>query len=322
VPRNTGGMKRSEAVALVAAAVLQAPVAVRAQQARPKLRVGANPGESLAEGLYATDGGFFTKAGIDAETVTLPNGGAMTAAIVGGAVDIAPSNIASIAAAHAHGLQLNLFAPSTVVSSAVPATTQIVVLKDSPLRAPKDFVGKTFALSTLRDLQQAAVMTWLDKNGVDSKAVNFTEIVPPEMMPALAAKRVDAAVLVEPFLSSSRADVREIARPYDALGSHLLTFGFIANKGWYDANPPLVPKVVAVIRQTAVWANHDHAGTAAILARALKMTPESFANLNRQSYEEGKLDPAAIQPIIDAAAHYGFLPRDFPASELFAPNAG
>ena len=313
-------MKRSEALALVSVALLQFPNVVRAQLARPKLRVGGNYGESLAEGIYAIEGGFFARAGIDAEMVIVPNGGAMTAAIVSGAIDIGPSNIASIAAAHGHGLELNLFAPSTVVSSSAPATTAVVVLKDSPLRVPKDFIGKTFALSTLRDLQQAAVMTWLDKSGVDSKAVNFTEIVPPQMMPALQAKRVDAVVLVEPFLSAARADVRSIARPYDSLGSHLLTFGFIANKSWYADNSVLVPKVIAAIRQTAAWANHDHAATAAILAKALKLAPEAFVTINRQSFEEGKLDPSMIQPIIDAAAHYGFLPHDFSATDLFAPN--
>lgn len=309
-------MRRSDALAL-AAAFAAAPLAAGAQ-GRPKLRVGGNPGESLAEGVYAYDGGFFAKVGIDAELVTLPNGGAMTEAVVAGAIDIAPSNIASIAAAHVRGLQLNLFAPSTVIASSAPATTALVVLADSPIRGPKDFVGKTIGLSTVRDLQQAAVMAWLDHNGVDSRQATFAEVVPPEMMPTLTAKRVDAVMLVEPFLSASRATIRAVARPYDVLGNRLMTFGWIASKTWYAANAALIPKVRTALQMTARWANRDHPATATILAKYAGIPREKFLTMNRQQFGDGPLDPSMIQPIIDAAAHYGFLPRDFPATELFA----
>lgn len=312
-------MKRSAAMALLASAALARPRGAKAQETRPKVRVGANAGESLAEGLYLWASGYLPKAGIDVELVTLPNGGAMTQGIVSGAVDIAPSNIASIAAAHAHGLQLNLFAPSTIIASNSPPTTALAVLKDSAIRGPKDFVGKTIGLSTLRDLQQAAVMAWLDKNGVDSKQAVFVEIVPPQMMPSLVAKRIDAAMLVEPFLSDSRDQTRNVSRPYDALAARLMTFGWIASTDWYEKNQALIPRVVAAIRQTAQWANRDRAATAQVLAKYSGIPLEHFATINRQVYGE-KLDPAMIQPIIDAAAHYGFLPHGFPASELFAPH--
>jgi NitT/TauT family transport system substrate-binding protein len=276
----------------------------------------------VAEGIYAREGGFFAKAGIDAELVTVTNGGAMTAAIVSGDLDIGPSNVASISAAYIRGLQLNLFAPSVVISSAAPATTIIAVTKDSPLRAAKDFNGKTFACSTVRDLQQAAVMTWMDKNGGDSKSATFVEIPNPDQVAALQAKRVDAAVLVEPFLSAAQDSTRFVARPYDSLGKQLMTFGWIANKNWYDGNPVLVRKVVDAVHATAQWANRNHAATAAILASLSKIPAETILSMHRQVFAETKLDPAIIQPIIDASAHYGFLPRDFPAAELFAPNAG
>jgi NitT/TauT family transport system substrate-binding protein len=312
-------MKRSRAVAVISAAALFPNIA-RAQD-MPKLRVGYSPaGESLAQGIYAADGGFFAKAGIDVELIPVTNGGAMTAGIVGGAIDIGPSNVASMAAAYAHGLRLNLFAPSIIISSTAPPTTIIAVRSDSPLRTAKDFAGKTIACSTLRDLQQAAVMTWLDKNGGDSKATQFAEIPNPDQLPALAAKRVDAACLVEPFISIVKSDTREIARPYDSFGKQIMTFGWIANKAWYDGNPALVKKVTAALRDSARWANANQAATAQIESKYSKVAVETIVAQNRQLFGDGKLDPRLIQPIIDAAARYGFLPQQFPASALFAPN--
>jgi NitT/TauT family transport system substrate-binding protein len=308
-------MKRSQAIVLGVAACA-APLAARAQA--PKIRIGVNPGESLSEGMLAQGGGFFTRAGLDVELVTVPNGGAMTSGIVSGSIDAGPSNVASIAAAYVRGLQLNLFAPSVIVASSAPPTTVIAVAKDSPLRAAKGFNGKIFALSTVHDLQQAAVMTWLDKNGADSKSVQFIEIPNVEQLAALSAKRVDAALLVEPFLTAARNEIRIIARPYDSLAGRLMTFGWIANKAWFDGNPATVQRLVGAIRATATWANRNHDATAAIISSASGISLDTFKGMNRQMFSDGKLDPAMIQPIIDASARYGFLTRAFPAAELFA----
>jgi NitT/TauT family transport system substrate-binding protein len=304
-------MKRRNALALIGAAVA-APATARAD-APAKLRVGYSAsGESLAQGLYAQEGGFFAKAGIDVELIAIANGGAMTAALVSGAIDVGPSNVASMAAAYGHGLRLNLFAPSIIISSAAPPTTIIAVPNDSPIRAARDFDGRTVACNTLRDLQQAAVMSWLDKNGGDAKAVRFIELPNADQLGALAAKRIDAACLVEPFLSSAKNDTRFIGRPYDSLGKTLMTFGWVANAGWYGANPELRKKLVA---------NKNPAQTAAINSAYSKVPLEQLTSQNRQLFAEGKLDPRLIQPIIDASARYGFLPQPFQASELFAPNA-
>jgi len=311
-------MKRIEALAAGAAAALL-PQLVRAQTA--PVRVGyASFGESLSQGLYARDGGFFAKGGINVDLIAVDNGAAMTAAIVSGAMDIGPSNVASMAAAYGHGLHLNLFAPSIIISSSAPPTTVIGVPIDSPLRSPKDFAGKTIALNSLGDLQQAAVMTWLDQNGGDSKSVSFVEVHNPEQLCALATKRVDAACLVEPFISSVKGGVRFIGRPYDSLGKQIMTFGWIANKAWYDANPAPVRSVVVALRDTARWANHNPAATAAINSKYSKMPVAEITAQNRQIFADGKLDPHLIQPIIDASARYGFLPQQFAASALFAPG--
>ncbi len=310
-------MNRTTALTIFAAAIAMLPAAARAQSGS-KLRVGVNGGESLSEGLLADGGGFFARAGLDVELVPITNGGAMTAGIIAGAIDIGPTNIASIAAAHIHGLQLNLFAPSVIVSSSAPPTTVICVPKDSVAHAAKDFVGKTIALSTLRDLQQAAVMTWLDANGCDSKSVSFIEIPTGAQVAALHQKRIDAAVLVEPYLTAAKAETRWIGRPYDSLGSQLMTFGWIANTQWYSANGAVVEKLVPAIRATAIWANHNHDATAAIISKASKVPLDAFRTMARQVFSEGVLDAAMIQPIIDASARYGFFPHSFAASELFA----
>ena len=100
-----------------------------------------------------------------------------------------------------------------------------------------------------------------------------------------------------------------------------MTFGWIANKAWYDANPALVKTLVAALRDAARWANRNPAATAAIISKYSKVPVAAIMTQHRQQFADGKLDPRLIQPInIDAAAHYGFLPQTFAATDLFAPN--
>jgi hypothetical protein len=46
-----------------------------------------------------------------------------------------------------------------------------------------------------------------------------------------------------------------------------------------------------------------------------KIDPEIALRMNRAPYSE-RLDPAQIQPVIDAAAKYGALPAPFPAASF------
>jgi NitT/TauT family transport system substrate-binding protein len=292
------------------------PRAASAQTA-PHIRVGSSTtGESFMEGTYAEDGGFLRKAGLDAEVSAFVNGGLATAAVIGGSVDVAISNTGSIAAAHIRGLPIVLIAPSAMNVPTPRPTTALAVVNDSPISAARDLAGKTVGLSTMRDLQQAAVMAWVDKNGGDGKAVNFVEVPNAQQDAALTSKRIDAALLVEPFISAARSDVRVVGVPYEALAPRLLTTAWIANANWLEANAPTAQRFTAAIHATALWANGNRNVTAVLLAKYTKLPPEIVATMGRATYGE-TLDPALIQPVLDASSRYGFLPRRFAAAELF-----
>jgi NitT/TauT family transport system substrate-binding protein len=285
----------------------------------PTVRLVGATGEAMAQGYYALRADLFAPAGVMVELNNLTNGGQTTAAVVSGAADVGITNIGSMANAHVRGVQFYLIAPSAVARDSGAPTTAITVLRDSPIRTARDLAGKTVAVSTLHDLQQAATMAWIDKNGGDSRAVSFVEIPVSTQVSALGTKRVDAAVLVEPFLVQAREQTRVIGTPYGALAPALLTHGWVANKGWYDANGPTVKKLLGAIRASAIWANRNPEATAQMLATLTKLDPDVIHRMGRLAFGE-TLDAGQIQPTIDASARYGFLPRAFPASELFAPG--
>lgn len=314
-------MKRSQALGLTSTALAAATLQLSPAAAQTaSVRVGAGIGDNFGEPLFASDGGFFARYGIDADILTLGSGGALTAALAGGSLDVTISNIASIAQAHFRGLPISLIAGSSIYSADAPPTTAVLVLKDSPFRAAKDLIGKTLAMTTLHDTEQAAVMAWFDKNGVSPTLVNYVELRLPDQMPALKSHRVDATLTSEPWTTAAlQDDARILCKPYDVLARRLQTTAWVARNDWLDANKPVARRLVAAIHDTAVWANHNRPATAVILEKYSKMSADTIGKLTRMEYAE-HLDPALIQPIIDASARYGFLPQRFSASALFAAS--
>lgn len=308
-------MRRADLL-LGTAALTLFPRRAPAQTLTP-LRIAAAIGWTLAEGYFGREGNFFAQAGLDVTEIDLTNGGAITAALLGGSVDVALTNVGSASTAYARGLPITVVAPGIEALTGSRPTTVVAVLPDSPVRTPHDLVGKTLCLSTLHDLQQAAVMNWLEKAGVDPKAVNYVEVPVVQMATTLKAGRVDAAALTEPWLAAVRPDVRVLGAPYESLGKEILLSVWIAQRPWVAANGPTVAKFASAIHATALWGNHNQQKMLEMLAQMTKVDPALLSRIGRPVLGE-RLEPALIQPVIDASAHFGFLPHAFPASEMIA----
>jgi len=308
-------MRRRDFLFGSAAALAGAP-SVSAQE-KATIRIGTAAVESYASPYFAKENGFFDRAGIDAQITTMAGGGATLAALLGGSLDIALTNSGAMSNAHVRGVPIYLFFPGGYYTSAQP-TTALLVAKNSPLRTAKDLNGKTVALSTLRDLVQISCMKWMDENGGDSSTVKWIEMTTATMAPALAAGRVDAAIVVEPWITANRATTRILAQTYDSIAKTLMISGCVATKDWLDKNLETARRFTAVMKQTADWANKNHQQFPAILSKYTKIPPELIAQEKHTVYGTF-LDPKVIQPIIDASAQYKILPRAFNATELFYP---
>ncbi|MGA2395902.1 MAG: ABC transporter substrate-binding protein [Candidatus Lustribacter sp.] len=305
-------MRRSTMLGTMAALAAR-PMTAGAQALTP-ITVGSAHGWTLAEGYIAAAKGFFAAAGLDPRIENAPNGGAMTAALLGGSLDVTCTNIGSIADAYAHGLPIALFAPSTLAIAGQSNTT-LAVLRDSPIRTAHDLIGKTIALSTLRDLQHAALLEWLEKNGGDIRATNYVEVGPANMLEALKLGRIDAAVMSEVYSAVGRNDTHVLGRPYEALGRTLMVAGWAARRDWLAANPLVARKFLGAMEATARWAAGHQADMLPVMHDVTGTDLDTLRQMGRLFLGD-KIDVSEIQPTIDASAKYGFLPRAFPAGAM------
>ncbi len=210
-------------------------------------------------------------------------------------------------------------APAGSYSSKAP-TTALIVAKNSPIKTAKDLNGKIIAGNGLKNITQVGAFAWMDKNGGDASSTKFVEMAFTDMPGALTQGRIDAAVIAEPELSTALAkgDVRVLGNCYDGIAKDFMIGAWFTTGSWAKAHPDLVKRFSKAMSQTADWANKNQAASAVLLTKYTKI--EVAPGMKRTVYAD-KLEPALVQPLIDASAKYGVTKATFPAATIIDPNA-
>jgi NitT/TauT family transport system substrate-binding protein len=260
------------------------------------------PADNSAEVYYAQDLGYFKDAGLDVRITAMTNSGAIIAALAGGGGDIGNAVVGSVADARGKGIPILYIAPAGLYDAASP-TAALVTIKDSPITKAADLKGKVVAVSGLNDLTYFATRAWIDKNGGNSADVKFIELPFPTMAAAIAQHRVDAAYVIEPFLTAGAADLHILARAAESVAPRYQATGWIASESWLASHADVALRFGAAIHRTALWANAHHKESAAILLKYLKLDPTIVDRMNRVPYAVS-LEPRLVQPPINTAAKY------------------
>ncbi len=307
-------MNRSSWLAFAGAALAVQPRPARA--ALIPIRMATPGGDTYAEPFYGVDAGFFQKAGFDAQITVMNNAGAALAAVVGGSVDVALGDIVGIANAIAHGIPIAIFAGAGLYTSSA-ATTFLCVDHAATIANAKEFEGQTIAVVTLVGLGTSATKAWLAQNGADLAKIRFIELPQAEMQPALGRGTIAGAVLVEPFFTAAKSQIRILGRPYDAVAKEFLICQWIATREWLTAHLADVKRLVPAIYETARWANTHHDDSLPIVARWNKVDPERMRGIVRAAYAT-RLDAGLIQPVIEIGVRYKTIDRPLDATTIIA----
>jgi NitT/TauT family transport system substrate-binding protein len=219
-----------------------------------KLRVVVIDADGF-QAFFAQETGIFKRVGLDVEITSLTKGQAAIEAIATGNAQIGIANTLTLAQAREHGLPISWISPAAVAVNSNPSNA-FVVWPSSPIKTAKDLTGKTVGTISLSGLLRLALNAWIDRNGGDSSAVKFVELVPAQVAPALERGTVDAATLTDPMLSQVRPQIRSIGNPFDGLGSaRVIVSAWFGTNDWIAQNPPTVTAFAEAMRQAARWAN-------------------------------------------------------------------
>ena len=284
----------------------------------PTLRIGSSLNDSNAEALYASEMGFFKQAGLNVEITPFNNGDAAAAAMAAGAIDISIQPPMQLGQAIARGLPFTVIAAGALNTYAQPSA-MILVAKSSPITTPKDLIGKTIAINSLKSSSENLLDGWLAKNGADPTKIHIIELPSAQMAPALVRGTVDAVEIFEPAftVAMKRGDVRVLANPTNGMRNPYMQTVWYSTKAFAAAYPDAIKKFAAVIYQTAKWANAHHIESGAILAKLSKLDPDIATSMGRIKYAES-LQVADMVPELENGLKFGLLPRAVTTQELLA----
>lgn len=308
---------RSTFLAAAAAATL-APRLGAAQTLVP-LRATSAIDDPATPFLYAMQGGLFRKAGLDATIARSTSGAAAASALVGGSFEVAKASTISFLSAYAHGLPLVAVAAAGDYDISRP-NAALAVKPDSSIHTGADLNGKIVAVSALNDVFTLVARAWVDGHGGDSSTIKFVELPMSSAAEALGAGRIDAAVIVEPYLDGDleAGTIRNLGDPVGAIGRHHTDSVWFMTADYVKKNPDVVNRFMRTIRDAAIYVNGHPAETAPLLIEFAKMEP---SRLKYRTIEGTRLDPANLQPLIDAAYRYKFIPDHINAKDLIYANA-
>jgi NitT/TauT family transport system substrate-binding protein len=250
--------------------------------------------------------GFFDKHGLKIDLQTAQGGAATVPALVSGKVQVGGSNVVSLLIAASKGLPIQAIAPGTSAHGRGQEDFgALMVAKGSPLRRVDDLGGKTVAVNTLENIAEVVVKASLEKAGVDPESVKLREVDFPEMGPALAKGDVDAAFLIEPFVTVARQDGhRVIDYSYVTTEPNLQVGAYAVSRKFAQENPDAVRRYRAAVGETATYlmAHQDEFRT--FLAERANTAPKLARSMELPTFTK-TLNTASMQRTAQLVQRYG-----------------
>ena len=297
------------------------PSTIACAQEPVNLTVAGPANEGFKDVYYAAQSGIFKKYGLNV-TPRLVNGGAVAlAGLVGGSYDVAYTNLVPVLQAHERGVPFQIVSPSTMFMAERMQNAMLVV-KDSPLKSAKDLDGKIIGTQSLQDLNSVAMRAWIDKNGGHSSTVHVLEVPSAAAVASLQSHRIDAMALSEPLLSMalSGGGVRVFAQPQSAIASRFQAQGFVAMADFIKQNPDVMARFAKAMHESALY-NNSHLPETVDLVSSFTKVPADVINHSVRAIDGEYVDVKHVQPLIDAAAKYGMIPKAFPAEDIISSAA-
>lgn len=311
----------ARAVAMTCLLLLSAGVRPSVGQQFTTIRVSGPPLDAFKAAYYANTSGIFRKYGLTVDITIASSGNAAMAALSGGSVDIAFTNLLPVMQAYLRGIHFVVVAPAGWYLSEKPQVALVVKI-DSPLRTGHDLNGKTIASSAVKDLNAVTTMAWMDQNGGDSRTLRVIELPSSAIFAALQEGRIDAAPLATPFMDQALASgtMRVLAKPYDTIGKRFEIAGYVGTADFVDRNADTMGRFAQAMHESILYTNVHMAETAALVASYSGVEASTVAKAVRATDPE-YVEARYIQPIIDIASKYGLLERRFEAEEIISSVA-
>lgn len=280
--------------------------------AQLQLSVSHQPTLPFLAVMVAAEKDFFRQAGLKVDRKVVFSTDIIRSGMEAGQIEIGALSIDSLIRSHAGGFDFKLVYPAVFYDPKSP-DVYLVVRSDLPYASAKDLEGKTVAV-TFGSIAEAGVKAWLRANGAELSKVKFVEIRFPDMVGALEAKRVHAAHIVEPFLSTvlDRGLARIFAPDLDVVGGRFLVAGYAAKDSWLLGNPEKAQRFARAVETATRFILENPKEALQILSKETRISPENATKFFPKRFVAStQVRSSELQLPIDFSAKEGFIDKVF-----------
>jgi NitT/TauT family transport system substrate-binding protein len=287
------------------------------------LKVGVIPIADVAPLYVGIKQGFFKQENLAIKPQLAEGGATITAQTVSGDLQIGFSNVTSLVIAASKKL------PVEIVASGVQgakddsgAWDAVLSKKGSPVKDLKALEGKTVSVNNLNNVGPLTINTAMEKAGADYKKIKYVEVPFPDANAALDTGRIDAAFVVEPFVSQGKAQgANEVTHSFEATAPNYAVATYFATKQYAGQNKDVLDRFVRAMNKSL-----DYAQTHPDLVRQLVPTytkiPKAVAAKMQLPQWSSTLNRPSIQQTADLAAKYGFIKDKPNLDDVIRPQSG
>ena len=273
-----------------------------AQSPPTKIRVSTIPIIDTAPLQVGISKGFFAAEGLEIDTTPTAGGAMGLPALAAGQVQITFSNIISVVLGAKQGLGFEVIAAGSNTGDKTPDLAALVAKKGSAIKTGKDLEGKRVAVNTRNNIIWLYARAWVQATGGNPDAVTYLEVPFPQMVDAVKGDRVDAAFVVEPFLSAGVASdsVSIVGWPYNAVQKRIPVSQYVATKTFITQNPGVIDRWVRAYNKSVDWTNQNQGSEewTKIIAAYTRLAPEQIRSLSLPPYEK-TVDAASIDIVVE-----------------------
>ncbi|WP_372697396.1 ABC transporter substrate-binding protein [Arthrobacter sp. JSM 101049] len=271
--------------------------------------VGVIPIVDTAPIWLGDEQGFFADEGLDLDIQTASGGAAIIPGIQSGSYDFAFSNLVSLMVANDKGLDMKIVANGNSTTGTDHDFGAVVVPGDSAIKSPKDLAGKKVSVNNLSNIGDTTIKNVVEEDGGDPDAINFVEVGFPDAPAALDNGVVDAAWILDPFLTQSVDDgARVISNNFTDFDPNLDIAAYFTSQESLDKNPELGEKFQRAMNKSLEFAQENPDKVRDIVGTYTKIDAETRKKLILPTFRV-EMNREAAQKLGDAAVKYGTLQK-------------
>jgi NitT/TauT family transport system substrate-binding protein len=284
---------------------------------KTNLTVAAVPAMDSA-GLYiAQQRGYFAQEGLHVTIVPAISSADVIKKQLAGGFDITagayPSYILADEVQHANLKVL------VAGSEMAPNVQEIVVPPGSNITKMSQLAGKTITLNAKKNIGQLLVTSMLQDSAVAPSSVKFNVQPFPAMGPMLAAHKLTAAWLPEPFISEfeEKYGVEPLADANQGAAESLPIEGYVVTQSWLNKNPHTAEafKIAMEKAQAVAATNLDEVQRA---MTAFAQVPKLAASVLPSPGFPTNTEAGPLQRVITLMVNFNLMNQGYNAANLIA----